>query len=421
MRSWLVAGLVFGALAAASGPLAGQAVRGGVTDRSSGEPLAGATLSLLTRQGAPLARATTDERGGFELVAPGPGTYRIQAAQPGFRVLVTPPFQLRSGEVLDYALRLTPAPATALDTATVRGQVVPRHLADFYRRKQMGLGKFVTREQFERYNPVMVTDVLRREQAFDISVNPNRRVGGDTRTLLINSRRAGGGAFGPVNGDCPPLIFMDGTYLGNARDVDPDDVLFINSIEAFEFYESGVEVPLELARNGSNCGVIAVWSRTDAGGAIAQGYHWIDVGSQIGAQWANGGMQYGRAGAQVSVRLTGPVEFHAAFNLLIRAWNGPDARRSGHQITVALRARPFGAGFPGYLGAGVTTQDLTEQALFGISQVERELSQQDVLLLAGVTLPLARIRPMAEVQVLDPAHPGQAQLHLFTGLTVRLH
>ncbi len=421
MRGRTLTGLLIGALAAGPGPLMGQTVRGGVTDRSSGRPVQGAALSLVTRQGASLANATTDAGGKFEVVAPGTGTYRLQVEQPGYRLLITPPFQLSAGESLDYTLQLTPVPPTALDTAVVQGETVPAYLAEFYRRKKAGFGKFVIREEFERYHPAAVTDIVRHEQVFDITVNPNRRVGGDTRTLMINSRRAVGQPYGPAGGDCPPLIFYDGTFMGNARDVDVDDILFVGAIEALEFYEGGVEVPVEFSRNGSSCGVIVVWSRTDAGGAIAQGYHRIDVGWQVGGQWVDGGLEYGRVGAQAAIRLLGPVEFYPAFNLLVRSWNGAGVPRSGHQVTLALRARPLGAESPWYVGGGVTTLDGKEQAAFGVSQVERELSEQSFVALAGATLPLSWVRPVVELQVLDPVHPAQAQLHLFTGLTVRLH
>jgi hypothetical protein len=420
MRRYRITGVLVGMLLAGAWPLTGQTVRGAVTDRASGKPLGGATLSLVTRQGASLATASTDAAGAFALRAPGPGTYRLQVQQPGFRLLVTPPFQLHPGEVLDYALQLTPVPPTALDTATVRGEIVPRYLADFYRRKQGGFGKFVTREEFERYNPVMVTDVMRHVQAFDITVNPNRRVGGDTRTLFINSRRGVGQPYGPLAGDCPPLVFVDGTLVGNARDVDVDEVIPINGVGAMEFYEGGVQVPFAFMANGSNCGAIAVWSRMDDGG-IAQGYHRIEVGGQVGGQWVSGGLRYGRLGAQASILLIGPVELYPAFNLLVPAWNGTVAPRTGHQVTLALRVRVPTPGAPWYLGAGVTTQDVKEQASFGGSAVERDLSQQDVLLLCGATLPLTWVRPVLEVQLVDPIHPGRSQLHVFTGFSVRLH
>jgi hypothetical protein len=379
----------------------------------------GASVSLLAHR-VGLAHGKTGDDGSYELVAPVPGRYRVQFSQPGYRLLITPEFEVRSGESVDFSFRASLLPAVALDTTTVEGRPVPKYLAPFYRRRAEGMGKFVTREEFERYYPQQVTDIMRRERAFDILPNTRRGVGSDTRSVIITSHRAIGFPYGPVGGECPPLIFLDGTLVGNARDADIDALLAVGTIEAMEFYEGGVQVPGEFAVNGSNCGVIVVWSRRDAGGAIAQGDHWIDVGTQIGGQWANGGVEYGRVGAQVSLRLVGPVELHSAFNLLVRSWNGGGAARSGHQVTLALRARPLGAQSPAYLGAGVTNQDFTEQPVFGTSQVARGLSQQDLVLLAGVTVPVSRFRPLVEVQMLNPAHPARAQLHLFTGLTFRL-
>ena len=60
--------------------------------------------------------------------------------------------------------------------------------------------------------------------------------------------------------ECPPIIFLDGNYLGNTRDVDVD-VLSIEAIEAMETYVLSASVPPEFNRSGALCGVIALWTR----------------------------------------------------------------------------------------------------------------------------------------------------------------
>ncbi len=62
-----------------------------------------------------------------------------------------------------------------------------------------------------------------------------------------------------------------------------DEILAVGTIDAMEFYEGGVEVPTEFASQGSNCGVIVVWSRMESRD-VAQGDHRIDLGAQVGAQ-----------------------------------------------------------------------------------------------------------------------------------------
>jgi hypothetical protein len=86
---------------------------------------------------------------------------------------------------------------------------------------------------------------------------------------------------------------------------------------------------------------------------------------------------------------------------------------------VSLRARPLGATSPWYLGGGFTTIDV--RAASGGDPLTRSGdTREHTVLLTGIGIPLRWARPLIEVQVLDPAHPDQAQVHLYTGLAVRL-
>ena len=60
--------------------------------------------------------------------------------------------------------------------------------------------------------------------------------------------------------ECAPIIFLDGAYLGNTRDVDVD-VLPVDAMEAMETYAQVGSIPPEFNRSGAVCGVIALWTR----------------------------------------------------------------------------------------------------------------------------------------------------------------
>ncbi|MBI2614587.1 MAG: hypothetical protein HYW52_02690 [Gemmatimonadetes bacterium] len=60
---------------------------------------------------------------------------------------------------------------------------------------------------------------------------------------------------------CPPLYFIDGLYLGNARTVHVDQLLAPEQVEGVEVYSGAGNLPPEFNRTDSQCGVIAFWTR----------------------------------------------------------------------------------------------------------------------------------------------------------------
>lgn len=407
-------GLVLLALLGGWVPLAAQTVRGRVTDRATGAAVVEGRVLLVTEQRFGIGQAITNDSGAFELTASGPGRYRLQFERPGYRLVITPPFDLKSGEMVDYALQVASLPPFALDTAVVEGQVVPRRMLGFYQRRARAVGEFITRQEFERWHPQVATDIVRRAQVFDLTPNPFYGANGDFREYRIQSRRRTREAFG----ECPALIYLDDTRLGNARDVNVDDILAVGAIEALEFYEGGTQVPIEYQSNGSECGVIAVWSRLEGGEppAIA---HRIEIGAQLGGHVAGGGVREGRVGAHVSIGLANVFEFYPTFNLFVRGWSGSVVPRSGWQALVSLRARPLGVESPWYVGAGFTTIDV-EEGTVADPLFRTGSTQEYAVLLSGLRIPLRWAQPIIEVQLLDPTHPDRAQVHVFTGLAVRL-
>jgi hypothetical protein len=159
---------------------------------------------------------------------------------------------LKRDEARDYPARLAPASAVALDTVVVAGETVPRHLLDFYLRKARGQGTFLAPADLERLHPVEPTDVVRRLEGFDVQydqLEPSRK--------LINNRRFGGGR----NRSCPPVIFVDGVYVGSSDSYDVNSALWVDKLDAVESYPSAARIPVEYNTTGTQCGVIAFWTK----------------------------------------------------------------------------------------------------------------------------------------------------------------
>lgn len=60
---------------------------------------------------------------------------------------------------------------------------------------------------------------------------------------------------------CPALFFLDGAFIGNASYVELEYVLGVNQIEAVEAYNGPSQMPVFFNLTGSQCGVVAFWTR----------------------------------------------------------------------------------------------------------------------------------------------------------------
>ena len=133
-------------------------------------------------------------------------------------------------------------------------------LDGFSRRRRAGWGSHITREEFEEFAPMAVTDVLRRMP--DVRIKPNPNYGaGDSRRNLIESPRFAGRIVG--GNECGMLYFLDGVPMGSTEDpaFDLDRLIIVEHIEAIEVYAGPSQTPPELSHPGAACGVIAFWTR----------------------------------------------------------------------------------------------------------------------------------------------------------------
>ena len=78
---------------------------------------------------------------------------------------------------------------------------------------------------------------------------------------VVTLRRGEGRGRATEVGVCPPLIFVDGQYLGNTELIMIDDVVPVVNLEAIEAHGSIATMPNTFNRQGSRCGVIAFWTR----------------------------------------------------------------------------------------------------------------------------------------------------------------
>jgi hypothetical protein len=95
-----------------------QSIRGAVVGRADSVPVPGAVVQLINSAGEISARALTNERGEFRLVAPAPGSYRLRTLRIGYRPTTSDAVELTGGQEVVRTLAVANV-VFALDTVRV--------------------------------------------------------------------------------------------------------------------------------------------------------------------------------------------------------------------------------------------------------------------------------------------------------------
>lgn len=142
-----------------------------------------------------------------------------------------------------------------LDTITIETRMVQRNprLAEFYRRKQMGMGTYLTRHDIFQRNPLRSTDLVR--------TIPGLTVGCQTlgNCVPASFRKT---AAGEVT--CPMRVLIDG--IPSALELDLIPPAWIAGVE---IYKGIAFTPLELQMRGTvgegnaGCGTLVIWLGAD--------------------------------------------------------------------------------------------------------------------------------------------------------------
>ena len=363
----------------APGAALAQSIGGQVVDEATGSPVTGVTVTLLDSAGVVAGQQTTGDDGRFTLAAPGPGKYRLRFQVPGYRLLVTPLLELLAGEEVDYPLTLRAIAPALLDTLLVEGRPIPWNLVGFYHRRKVGQGYFATEEEWERWAVWDISDVVRRLNPFAF--------------------RGGGGCVG--------AIFVDGMPMPS----DSVNDWSLDNLAAIEVYRVPF-VPPEFDRPFGVCGATVLWTGLDGAGHTTH----LDVGAHAGTAMAGAEGGRGRVGVQAGIGLAGPIELYTAFSSIVSALDpGSVAPRSGWELIGALRVRPLGRETGWFVGVGGRAGGLSE------TQSARSTEEQHLVVLSGLELPVGRIRPYFELQVLGPQSPGSTMMTGFVGVSARIY
>lgn len=89
-------------------PAAAQGIEGRVVEQATLQPVPGAAVELLDASGAPVATASSDAAGAFQVQAPAPGEFRLRVTRAGLRTTLTRAVPVGAGEVLAVEVRMAP-------------------------------------------------------------------------------------------------------------------------------------------------------------------------------------------------------------------------------------------------------------------------------------------------------------------------
>ena len=225
------------AQAHAAPPHAG--ISGQVVNQQSRVPVTGASVNLIGTH----RRTATDSAGRFSETSLAAGTYILEVRAIGYGV-TSWVLRLADGETVDYVFELEPL-GVDLAPIIVEGQpgYFQRRMQEFEERRRAGRGIFITAQQIEASHANTMADVLRAVPGVRLNCRSGVCNAQMTRT-----------AHGVCNADW----VIDGAPAS----LSSTPHLPVVGIVAVEIYRSPSETPAEFLKLDSQCGVIAIWTKS---------------------------------------------------------------------------------------------------------------------------------------------------------------
>jgi hypothetical protein len=247
-------------------PAEAQVLAGTVLDSVSGKPIVGARILLLDSAGTAMKSLVTGSDGQFTFSIPRLGEYRLLISRIGYPISLSKPFLFSSAFTARVSLSLPSNPIT-LDTVTVVAKEIERRLpyladAGFYRRRQIGFGHFLTRDEIDKRDPLILSDLLQGMSGVRVTCGAHAPGQGPGPHCTVTMRAANTMFF---RGKCNPSVVLDGVLLQpggtGGGGLSLDDLVNPFNIEALEVYPGPEGVPVQYSGYLSPCGAIIVWSR----------------------------------------------------------------------------------------------------------------------------------------------------------------
>lgn len=188
--------------------------------------------------------AVSDSTGRFSLENLPTGRVAVSVRRLGFEP-ANLHFELFAGRRDSLMIVLAVLPVD-LPGVTTRGDpMASGRLAEFYRHRENGMGRYLDRKQLDAMRVSLTSDVLRRLPGVRLVPDRNGR-------YVLRMGRTGGR-------NCPPDFWVDGI---RAQFLNVDDFP-LSDVEALEVYHGPGAMPPEYNNRFGNpaCGAVVIWTR----------------------------------------------------------------------------------------------------------------------------------------------------------------
>jgi hypothetical protein len=194
--------------------------------------------------------ARTDEEGNFD-IATGPvvwGTNVFTARRIGYIALTDAVWIDETTSNHPFTVRIQPLPFELPEVVVEGDRVVYAfgRMREFWQRRKVRPGTFITRWEIEERNPIVTSDLLRTVPGLSVV----RTGSGGTAVLSSRATRR-----------CRPTVYMDGIRLVTGQELDIDTFTNPAWIEGIEIYTGAANIPVQFNVTGLGCGAIVIWTR----------------------------------------------------------------------------------------------------------------------------------------------------------------
>ena len=236
-----------------------QGIFGRVLNDETGEPVPGATVTLMDTRELRNGRVQTDSTGWFHLRVPVGGGYFLRTEGDGFRASTSSRITVMPDDTVQVELRVSTrsvllAPLTVVAASQ---QVVRDHqLAGFeWRRARQPFGRYLGPEDIERLKPFYATDALQQVPMLQVSQMPGSQW---DRVITLPARGRGAAA----RARCVPTLYVDGRRTTLSQGLTVDQVTTGSNLAAVEVYGTPNGAPGEFPPlDDPECGVVVLWTR----------------------------------------------------------------------------------------------------------------------------------------------------------------
>jgi hypothetical protein len=233
----IVAAAIPATLPAALGAQQRGTIAGVVSVAESGQPVAGARVTVRGRR----APALSDSAGHYRLTEVPPGTLVLQVRAIG-HADATRIVEVAPGASVSVDVALVGATQLGEVVVTGRQPELPTRFAEFEYRRKNGRGQYLAREEIEKANAMNVPNLLRNMRGVRLECSGI--------TCSVRMARSTGV-------DCPPEYWVDGRPSPHFGPTMP-----VGDLQAVEVYTGPSEAPAEFLSGNAACGIIVLWTKS---------------------------------------------------------------------------------------------------------------------------------------------------------------